>query len=70
MFTGKPKALSSILSSFNKTIEELAVLQQFNADSIVRKEELIADLEADARNLREENERAEKIQDKIKNLVS
>lgn len=70
MFAKTPKSLSSILSSFNKTIEELTVLQEFNQESIERKESLIADLESQARFLRDENDNAARVQLKIRNLVN
>jgi len=66
----KPKSLEAILASFNKTVVELEVLQDLNKKSIENKESLISDLEASARALRDENDRAARVQVKVRNLLS
>lgn len=64
------KSLNGILSSFNKTIDDLAEFRQKNEEDIKQNNQNIADLQVKTKVLVDDSTKAEKIQAKITEFIS
>ncbi len=65
----KKKSLQTILSSFNKVVEDLRVLQVKNCEVIIHNNNKIEAIQAETNLLQQENLKAESVEAKINSLL-
>lgn len=70
MFFNRQKSFTQIVSSFKRTVDELDNLISSNDIQVKCVEEELTELEIKRRSLKSENEQAERVKNKIAEIIS